>query len=544
MEIESLFLPATNKFATEYYAGTHEILQYFHYNYQQSDDYRARIDELAGRTFMRNELANHISNFMKSYPSSSKVEESIEKLKAENSVVVIGGQQAGILTGPLYSIHKVISIIVLAKQKEKELGIPVVPVFWIAGEDHDYMEVNHVYLQEEFQLEKWVYPEKVVDKRMVSDVSINKDICLSWVKDVIKTFGETDYTNQLIELSEMAIEKSDTYVDLFAFIIMELFKEDGLLLLDSGNRGLRQLEKEIFLEQIAKTEAITHEVKEQQSILLKNGFQNAIDISENAANIFYYDEENYERILLEFNKSSRTFTGKNGSITFSYDEMLSIASEFPEKLSNNVVTRPVMQEALFPTLAFIAGPGEISYWAELQKVFEGFQMKMPPIVPRINITLLERDIESTLTELNLGLGEVLQSGVTSSRNAFLDSVRNDSFEKCFNEVKDYLKSHYKLIEEKTEQEYRGLIPLLKKNEDVLLSQIGFMERKFEEALEIKHEVSLRKFNRIESSLRPSDGPQERKWNVYYFLNKYGLDFVHQLSNLPYEFDGSHKVVKI
>lgn len=544
MEIVNLTLPATNKFATAYYNGTDDIQKYFHYDYQNPLHYKHRLDELADRTFMRNELANHIADFMKPYPTSTNVQGSIEKLRHKDSVVVIGGQQAGILTGPLYSIHKVISIIAFASQKEKELGVPVVPIFWIAGEDHDYAEVNHVYLQKENKLEKWVYPNKVLDKRMVTDCLINKEVCLSWIQDVIETFGETEHTKQLIAFSEKAIERSQTFVDFFAYIIMELFKEHGLLLVDSGNRELRKLEKEILLNQVKSVVQITKAVEKQQRELADAGYPKAIDITSAAANIFYYDEDHMERVLLEYDEETTLFTGKNGIITFTQEEMLTLASEHPEKLSNNVVTRPLMQESLFPTLAFIAGPGEISYWAELKKAFEECHMKMPPILPRINITLLERDIESNLVEMGLDLKQVLQSGLSDVVKSFLESVKDNNADVLFDDTKEQLLSSYEKIKQHTEIEYRGLIPLLKKNENILLEQISFMQGKIKEASRLKHSVTLSKFEQIESSLRPLEGPQERTWNIYYFLNQYGLDFVHKLTNLTYEFDGKHKVVKI
>ncbi|WP_329812592.1 bacillithiol biosynthesis protein BshC, partial [Streptomyces sp. GSL17-113] len=91
-----------------------------------------------------------------------------------DAVVVIGGQQAGLLTGPLYTIHKVISIIKLAKEQERKLNHPVIPVFWIAGEDHDYQEINHVFVEQNGKLEKTGYPERLTDKRMASEFVFNK----------------------------------------------------------------------------------------------------------------------------------------------------------------------------------------------------------------------------------------------------------------------------------------------------------------------------------------------------------------------------------
>ena len=276
MEMINLSLPATNRFATDYLAGVPEIQRFFHYRFQDSSDYQARLVELKNRNFMRKELAECIEKYMEHFPSSKEVETSLEKLKQENSAVIIGGQQAGILTGPLYSIHKVISIITLARQKEKELNIPIIPVFWIAGEDHDFQEVNHIFLEKKGEIQKVIYPERVIDKRMVSDVRLNKDICIKWVEEIIETFGETEYTNELLFFMREAVQKSETFVDFFAQIVMELFKDEGLLVIDSGYQGLRYLEKEIFISQIEQVTGINHCVKDVQHQLEDEGF-NRVD---------------------------------------------------------------------------------------------------------------------------------------------------------------------------------------------------------------------------------------------------------------------------
>lgn len=544
MEIVNLTLPSINKFATAYFNGAEDIHKHFHYHYKKDSQYKERVKELQSRTFLREELTEHIAEYMKPFPTSVHVTHSLEKLKDKNSVVVIGGQQAGILIGPLYSIHKVISIISLARQKEKELGIPVVPIFWIAGEDHDYAEVNHIYLQNKNSVEKWTYPNKVTDKRMVTDCVLNETVCKKWIEEIVEAFGETDHTKELLSFSEKAIANSNTFVDFFAYITMELFKEFGLLLVDSGNRRLRRLEKEIFLEQIKNAKEITTAVARQQEILAKAGFSQTIELSNEAANLFFYDEEHFERVLLDYDSEAKIFSGRNGTISFTYEELIDLASEHPEKLSNNVVTRPLMQESLFPTLAFIGGPGEIAYWAELKQAFDLFEMKMPPIVPRLNITLLERDIDSELVNLKLDLQKVLQSGVSEEKNEFLEVVKNKNFTLQFNETKKQLQQNYEKIHQLTEKEYPGLIPLLQKNEGILLEQIAFMEGKLEEALHEKHDVALRRFDKIEHSLRPLNGPQERSLNIFYFLNKYGLDFARLLTNLDFQFDGTHKVIKI
>lgn len=544
MEIVNLSLPATNRFASNYLKQSEEIQAFFHYRFDQQSDDLERLAELNTRTFPREKMARHIETFMERFPSSSSIKNSIEKLKKKNSVVVIGGQQAGIMTGPLYTLHKVISIIKLAEEKEKKLNIPVVPVFWIAGEDHDYQEVNHVFLPVEKKVEKWIYPEKVLQKKMVSDIPLNKETALRWASQFIESFGETKYTNDLLRFVNEQIEHSKTYVDFFANIIMEFFKDYGLLIVDSGDSVLRSLEKEIFIQQINEHEAITEALIKQQSKIREKGYSNAIEASDNAANLFYYDHSLNERILLEYDREKNVFVGKNGELSFTKDGLLDIAANAPSQLSNNVVTRPLMQEMLFPTIGFIAGPGEISYWAELKLVFEHFEIKMPPIVPRLNITLLDRSVETDLEELKLSLADVLSRGTEKEREQFLQSIQDKEYGELFSAVRDIFKDQYKRIELKTEKLDRGLLPLLEKNEAFILKQIGFMEGKIEGAIKLKHQVALNRYTRVDLALRPDGSPQERIWNVFYYLNQYGNQLISDLMEPSYTFDGKHKVIKI
>lgn len=544
MEILNLSLPATNRFASNYLEQSTEIQPFFHYRFNEFADDAKRVAEISNRSFPRLEVAEHIESFMKRFPSSEAVIKSIDKLKTNNSLVVIGGQQAGILTGPLYSIHKVISIIKLAEQKEEQLGVPVVPVFWIAGEDHDFQEVNHVFVPVNQKVDKWSYPERVLQKKMVSDIQLNQESCLSWVQNLIENFGETEHTNSLLEFAEQQILISTSFVDFFANIIMELFKDYGLLIVDSGNREFRQLQKEFFKQQILHHEAITTKLLEQQRQIEEKGFPITIEASEANANLFYYDQRLNERILLEYDQLNDCFVGKNGALTFSREQLVELAEENPAYLSNNVVTRPLMQEWLFPTVAFIAGPGEISYWAELKLVFEHFNIKMPPIVPRLNITILDRSIETDVSDLHLNLADVLSSGTEKERHQFLDAIKDREVESLFLAAKQQLINQYRLIEAKTAEMDRGLLPLLKKNESYLLKEIGFMETKLDEAGRLKHDNIIKKYDRVDLALRPDGFPQERIWNIFYFLNQYGLNFIHDLMSGRFEFDGRHKVMKL
>jgi bacillithiol synthase len=537
MQLENLNIPAINQFASLYINQKDPVTSFFHYNINQPDVYSQRLGDLTLRDFPRAELTDCITSYMKGLPSADEVEKSLTKLRS-GAVTVVAGQQAGLLTGPLYTIHKIISIIKLAQQQEKALNHPVVPVFWIAGEDHDYQEVNHIYLEKGNKMEKTGYPERVLDKKMTSDISFEKSVMKDWVNEIIKSLGETGHTNKLAgELNEM-IDEQDDLVRFFAHFVMHLFKEFGLLVIDSAYPPLRRLEKNHFHHLIESSQSITNAVLEQQEEIKSYGFSTQLDISPEAANLFI--TLNNERALLE--REGFNFKDKNTGRTFPCSELLTMLEKTPEKFSNNVVTRPMMQEWLFPTLAFIGGPGEIAYWGELKKAFEYAGLKIPPVVPRMSITLLEREVEKKMNHLDLTVPQVLIEGVADKREKYWNSIKVPTLEREIGELEQLLQQKYKDIRDQSDLIDPGMNQIVDKNLSIHLHQFDYLRKRADKALRNKHDKTFSDFAKVENCLRPNGGPQERTWNTLYFLNKYGESFIHDLLSLPLEFDGTHKVV--
>ncbi len=542
MEMRDLALPSLNRFASDYLQGHLEVEDYFHYDLASSKMYHNRYEELMNRTFMRQELADYIEDYMARFPESAAVLKNIADLRKEDSVVVIGGQQAGLLTGPLYTIHKVISIIKLAQEQEEELQKRVIPVFWIAGEDHDVAEVNHVYVMKGGKPSKKTYPSYQPFKTMVTDIELDSVQMEQWFEEIVETYGETNFTSQLLANMKDIIEQSNTFVDFFSALIHEWFQEYGLLLMDAGDPALRKIESRFFEQIIERNEEITAAVLTQQACIQKQGYKRMIEMEDSAVNLFYYMKDKKDRCLLE--KKGEQFSIKNGEILFTKEQLLQMAKETPEQLSNNVVTRPLMQELLFPVLAFISGPGEIAYWAELKKVFELFLIKMPPIVPRLNITFVERGIETDLQEVDLTLETALTEGTEKSIVQYLESVKDHTLDDLFQTMKtDLLKNHQQLSQYMMNRD-KGMELLLKKNLFFLQQQLEFLNKKIEARTKEKYDIVVRKYERIQQSLYPLHSPQERIWNIFYYLNKYGPNFVQEVMKLSFSFDNKHKVIYV
>lgn len=542
MNIESMVIPALNDFASLYIGQKEPVKSFFHYDITDKMVFEKRLIDLEKRQFQRMELADCIEQYMKDFPSSDATKEALNKLRAPNSVVVLGGQQAGLLTGPLYTIHKIISIIKLAEDQEQKLGIPVVPIFWIAGEDHDFLEINHVYVETEQDMKKISYSDPASMKRMASDIYYSKDKMKQWVDVVFKHLGEHSYTKELHSFIHNAVEQCKTITDFFSYIIMSLFHKHGLLIIDSAYRKLRELEKPYFAQMIKHSVSISKLVLKQQAEIKQYGFTNMIDIQPNNANLFVY--KNNERILLHFDHAEKLFYSEKRDIQISEDDLLNLLEQQPEIFSNNVVTRPLMQEFLFPTLCFIGGPGEIAYWGELKLVFELMEMNMPPLIPRLNITFLEPAIERDVNDLQLSLKEVLQFGISDDRKKFLDEVMDTELEEKLQQISQFLQGNYEEIFQRLELTNPGILPIAKKNLQYHLYQLEYLRNKVQFVTEQKHEFELNKYNRIERHLRPNGTPQERVWNICYYLNKYGENFIDQIMSLSFQFDGKHKVIRI
>jgi bacillithiol synthase len=543
MEIQDISIPTTNHFVTNYLTNKIEIEKYFDYDIHNPGVFQKRHEDLLVRSFPREVLADHLLSYNQHFYCQEKTIENINKLRDPKSVVVIGGQQAGILTGPLYTIHKLISILKLAEQQEKELNIPVIPVFWIAGEDHDFAEINHLFALEKSKLKKKSLSQREILKKSVSDIKIDKDACLIWIEELFETYNETNFTNDLLSNLKKKVEDPTiiSYVDFFAAIIMELFRDYGIVLVNSGSKELRRIESDFFCNLIKQSKNIQDALVFQHGYLHEDGFPNVIETAECSANLFYH--LNQERVLLEYFPEENKFRGKNNECEFTMEELLQVALSTPEKLSNNVVTRPLMQEFLFPSLAFISGPGEIAYWAELKKAFGLFEIKMPPIVPRLNVTILERNIDADMKELNVSLEEGLKS-ITHYKKEWIQSKTESRFdeevEKAQGEV-ELLHSQLRTLALGLDS---SLEPLLKKNANLIQSQFEFLKKTLNKSVETRYQNELQKFLRIEYSLYPKNSPQERVWNLYYYLNKYGSDFVKDLMELPYEFNYEHKIIKV
>jgi bacillithiol synthase len=497
-----------------------------------------RQQELKRHKFPRIEVADYLSSYNKKIGTSAKTLDNIQKLKSTDGLAVVGGQQAGLLTGPLLVIYKCISTIQLAKQAEKELGVPVAPVFWIAGEDHDMDEINHIMVPKNDTAKKISLKAASGVKSSASLWQWDPEDVKPWLMEVFRSFGETAFTNDFLAQTERYLYGSNSIVTFFAKLLSHWFSEEGLILLDSGDPEFKKLQSEFLEKMILNNGDIDQAFRSQTKDLNEKGFKDPIEVQENNAHLFF--TRNDERILLFRNENG--FTSKELDFTISEAELLKEAELHPEKFSNNVVTRPLMQEFLLPTLSFIAGPGEISYWASLGKVFHHFDRKMPVITPRLSITIVSHKIKGLLDSKNLKAEQVLEDGTENYKREWFNENRpietNDSIEAVRS---DFVKSYSQLVK-LAEVIDPKLLPVTEQNLNRILAEIDYIEQKMEQRVRKKVKIPLAEFDEIMLELKPGGVWQERVWNVYQYINEEGSGFVKNLIEYPFSFNEKHKII--
>lgn len=538
MDIKSIQLQQ-NQLMYDYQNENDEILAHFDYNPYQSATYEQRLADLKKRRFDREHLADVLYSVNQRWNAGEDTYRNIERIKAVDSVVVVGGQQAGLLTGPAYTIHKIISIIQRAKQQEESLEVPVIPVFWIAGEDHDFAEINHIFMPQTSDMEKHKLAQRVSEKWSVSDIPIEEAYAKQWVKDIFGELEETSHTDALYQCVMQHLEASTTYVDFFARLIYGLFQDEGLVLVDAHHPEIRQFEKDFFVQMINSQSVISDGVWREQEKLQEKGYAPALGVEENEGHLFYHS--NHERILLVKN-SAGEWVGKRGEVTFSTSELTQIASDAPELLSNNVVTRPVMQECVLPTLAFIGGPGEVNYWSMLGPAFHALNMKMPPVLPRLSFTYIAPKMQKTLDKYHITACEAITYGTETAKENWLAERQNPSVQITSRKVKEAIEQAHRPLREIAHEMRDDIRDLSLENMAYLKRDVDFLEKRILKAMEEKYQHELQEFDSLERHLHPFNGLQERIWNPLPWINAYGSDFVKKLTHCRLSFTDGHYLV--
>ncbi|WP_238188732.1 bacillithiol biosynthesis cysteine-adding enzyme BshC [Paenibacillus sp. L3-i20] len=519
------------------------IDELFGFHSGNEKDWEKRFNSLrsnSGNRASAVDVANVLRQYNERMNASECTMSSISAL-AEGAPVVVGGQQAGLWTGSLLVIHKAVSIIGAAKSASEQLGVKVVPVFWIAGEDHDWDEANHTYIiTADQELKKLSTARPEGPRTSVSRTVISPEKWEQLIGELEQALPHSEFKPQLLEKLAQMARGSHSLSDMFAHILSHLFGHEGLVLLDADDPLLRELEAPMFRRMLEQNDELEAAYVLASEVVKELGFSLQAEVTPSSANLFlFHPDRGEERVLLH--KRDGQYGDRKGISSWTKEELIQLASENPQQFSNNVLTRPLMQDYLFPVLATVLGPGEIAYWALTGGAFKTLGMEMPILVPRMSFTLVEGIVAKNMAKYELTFADVMEQ-FDSRKEEWLKKQDNLAIASKFGAVKTSFEEMYSPLIGLAASIQQGLAKLGDTNMAKILEQIEYMEAKTIDAHNKQFEASIRQLDRIQLSIHPAGKPQERVITMVAYWNRYGETWLQRLLETPNSRTGGHEIV--
>jgi len=474
------------------YLNEKEELQSLYNRFPSIENVKKQIEEksknypVENRKILEDALFKQNQNFDLSLASLNN----IKLLNQENTFTITTGHQLNLFTGPLYFIYKIADTINLCKvlsQKYPENNF--VPIYWMATEDHDFEEINHF---------------KFKGKKIVWNTTSNGPVGrlstegLQEVYDVFSSeLGLGDNASYLKELFKKAYLEHSNLADATRYLVNELFKKEGLVILDGDDTELKQL----FIP-IIKDELLHQSSHKKVTETIQN-FKYDIQVNPREINLFYIEDQLRERIIFEKGK----YKINNTTLEFSTTEFIALVEKSPEKFSPNVILRPLYQEIILPNLSYIGGGGEIAYWLELKSMFESHTITFPMLLLRNSAVIASEKQIQKADKLELTWVDLFskQIDLINSKAKELSQFNID-----FSEQKIVLQQQFEKLNQIALQTDKSFIGAVKAQEAKQIKGLDNLEKRLLKAEKRVHTEKLAHITALQNELFPNQSLQERQ----------------------------------
>jgi bacillithiol biosynthesis cysteine-adding enzyme BshC len=333
------------------------------------------------------------------FAAADQVFQNIARLR-NGAGAVVTGQQVTLFGGPLFTLLKAATVIRKAKDASAS-GSPHVPIFWLATEDHDLAEVDHVTLPFRHELKTLQLATGHTSGAAVGGLTIGKN-----VEELLAQAGEILGPGPVLDQLAACYREGQSFGQAFGRFISHIFAAQGLLVIDASSRAFHLLGKDVLREAIVRADELRVALTDRDQQLVAAGYHSQVLVPPHSSLLFLIDSSSAARLPLRRTPDGGWHAGRH---PYSTAELLAILETEPERLSPNALLRPVFQDAILPTAAYVGGPAEIAYFAQSQVLYERIQGRTTPILPRLSATLIEPAIAGLLARHQLSLPDVIQS---------------------------------------------------------------------------------------------------------------------------------------
>ena len=494
---------------------------------------------LAAHQTDRAALCDALQDMNSAWGAGEETLTNLQLLRDADCLAVVTGQQAGLFSGPLYTIYKALSAVKLAgclTQRQTK----AVPVFWIATEDHDFPEVAKAEFigrdckLAEVEVSADLHREGQPVGRVVIDNSI--DAVLSQLLELLPS---SEFTPDLEVVLRDAWRPGRSYGEAFARMMTTLLGKHGLVLLDPLDPRLKALAAPLYAKAALRAHDIATAIEVRSQRLVAAGYHAQVTASENSFPLFLHDDNGARHALIR--SSDGKYTTKQTDESYTAEELSSRALAQPEKFSPNVTLRAVVQDYLLPTIAYYGGAAEIAYFAQTGEVYRLLERPTTPILPRSSLTMFERHTGRVLERYGLGLADLF-AGPENVLKRVVEEYLGAETAQSFALTEGKVNSELDDLREKLRIVDPTLADALETGRRKINYQLEGLRTRFYRAQMARDEAAQRQLERAFDQLYPHKTLQERHINITSLLARHGryvVDWIYNAINIG---SNEHQIV--
>jgi bacillithiol biosynthesis cysteine-adding enzyme BshC len=533
-------IPGQTRLFTDYQQDPLKLSEFYPSAVNSHTEVAGRIPGvLANYETDRNALCDALDEINKSCGAGEKTFENIALLRRADCVAVVTGQQAGLFTGPLYTIYKALSVIKMTECLS-ERGITAAPVFWTASEDHDFDEVSNAFaLNAQGELaEVKASPGPLPEGLPVGYVKLDASIAKT-IGDLLSELPVTDFTAELRAALTEAWSKGAGYAEAFSSLLSRILRKYGLIIIDPLHAEMKRLAAPVYRNAVEKSAEIVSALIERDKKLKAAGYHSQVLVEEDYFPLFLHSGDG-TRHSLRKTKDGRLRTKDTGQ-EFAVEELAELAAAEPDRFSPTVVLRPVVQDYLLPTACYFGGGAEIAYFAQNSVVYEILGRPVTTVLHRQSFTVVAAKHARTMEKYGIEFTGLFE-GEEKVMARVVEKFLNPETALVFTEAEEKINTELNRLD----HVLSGLDPTLSNNlatrRRKIVYHIGALRKKFYYSQARKDEVVHRRIETLFSALLPNKALQERAVNITAFLNLYGpyfIDWVYDAIDLD---DRGHRLI--
>jgi bacillithiol synthase len=536
-------IPHTTRLFLDYLSYTPSVRSFYPRSPIFSEWVKDESKRVVYDTARRGKVSEILERQNRAWGASSKTLANIERFK-RGALAAVTGQQVGLFGGPLFSIFKALTAVKLAEQATAA-GVDCVPVFWLATEDHDLAEVNHVALLSEHGLpERLVVESPSLNGNAVDDAPVGTVKFGPEIEPVVERAAALLGDSEVATWLRLAYRPGESLGSAFALLFARLFAEWGVILLDPADKDFHDLAKPLFCAAIERAAELDEALLARGKALEAAGYHQQVKVT--SATTLLFEVKNGARTVVRRKSNGASDNGGEfavGEERISSKELVERIEEAPETFSPNALFRPVVQDYLLPTLVYTGGAAEVAYFAQAAVVYEKLVGRVTPILPRFSATLLEAKAERILTRYQLSLPEVFR-GPEKVREVIAARSLPSDLQARFSEAYASVEQSMAALRESIGKLDSTLIDTADSTRTSMSHQIDRLRARVARAEQQRNEVITRHADALSHALFPNKVLQEREVAGVSFVARYGRELLANLYRHVHPDCHDHQVIEV